>query len=150
MVKLFGLPRAIARSIMPHLRTAGYTQRGAFRLLKQEGYTYPEKEFRADWRVMSQTQQREKFFSEMPKHLSPLRATMVEKAKAEGSKYVYTYKVDLYDEKTGKTYPDQVYSIGQERVRSIQEAEDELVDRIQQYPDELQVTKSTLVGITRR
>lgn len=150
MAVLFGIARSVARSVMNSLLDAGYSQRGAFRLLKREGYTYPEKMFRSDWREKVQTRQRERFFRAIPKAVRPIRAVMVQKAEAIGYEYVYTFDANILDPKTGKLYEHQPYSIGSERILTIQEAEDELAERIARYPEELEYVAGICTNVKRR
>lgn len=150
MAKLFGIPRAIARSVMSSLWDAGYSQRGAFRLLKKEGFTYPEKSFRGDWREMTQVRQRERFFRAMPVTTRPLKATMVQKAEAKGHEYVYTFDTNILDPKTHRLYEHQAYSIGSERILTPEEASDELAERIGRYPEELEMVAGVLTNVKRR
>ena len=150
MPVLHGIARSVCRSVMGTLWDAGYTQRGAFNLLKREGFTYPEKGFRADWRELVQTRQRERFFTAMPKIARPLRATMVEKATPVGHEYVYNFRCNLYDPKTNILYEDQNYSIGTERILTVEEAEDLLVEQIERYPEELQYVAGLCTNVKRR
>jgi len=142
--------RAIGRTVLRALWASGYSANTALRWLVKEGYGYRRQDFLADWRELISGAVRERFFSEMPKYVRPTIAMMTTKASPVGDKYVYTYKMNLYDEKTGKLYEDQSYSIGEEKIISIQEAEDELIDYVEQYPEELKVVKSTLINVKRR
>lgn len=150
MVVLHGIARSVSRSVMTSLWKHKYTQRGAFNLLKELGHTYPEKTFRADWREMAQGKQRERFFRAMPRTARPIRATMVEKATPVGHEYVYTFDTNILDPKTEKLYEHQLYSIGSERVLTIQEAEDKLAEMIARYPEELEYVAGVCTNVKRK
>lgn len=127
----FGIARAAARSVCRTLWEAGYSSRSALKLLAKEGFGYPEKLFQKDWREVIQIRQREEFFSRMPKYVRPTRAMMIEKATPLGDKYTYTFKVNLYDPVSDTFLEKQPYSIGVDRVLSVEEAESLLQERLE-------------------
>lgn len=151
MPVLFGIERAVARSVIKILWDAGYSSTGAFRLLIKEGYSYPEKSFLKDWREIVSVAQRETFFSTMPKYVRPTRAMMIEKATPLGDKYTYTFQVNLYDPVTGERLEGQFYSVGEDKILSVREAEEDLAERLETVTEKgMKYESGVLTNVKRR
>ena len=151
VLEILSYARAIGRSVIKSLFDAGYSANAGLNLLIREGAGYRRQDFLADWRELVSTAQKETFFSAMPDYVRPTRAMMTPKAFPVGEKYTYTFRVNLYDPKTGTLFEDQNYSISTDRILAVGEAEEELQDRLSEEQYEgLEYTAGLLTSVKRR
>lgn len=151
VLEVLSYARAIGRSVIGSLFTAGYSANSALRLLMREGIGYRRIDFLADWRELVGVVQKVRFFTEMPDYVRPTRAMMTPKAFPIGEKYTYTFRVNLYDPATEEHLESQNYSISTERILTKGEAEDALVERLSEEQYEgLEYESGELTSVKRR
>lgn len=147
----FGIARAAGRSVIRSLFDAGYSANSALRLLVHEGVGYRREVFLSDWREQVSTRIREDFFSRIPKYVRPTRAMMIPKATPLGDKYTYTFEVDLYDPVTKETREGLFYSVGEDRILTVSEAETDLAERLETETEKgMKYVRGTLISVKRK
>lgn len=151
VLEVLSYARAIGRSVIGSLFTAGYSANAALRLLMHEGVGYRRTDFLADWRELVGVAQKVRFFQEMPDYVRPTRAMMTPVVRKTGEKYNYTFRVSLYDPATDTFLDPHDYTVATDRLLTKGEAEEELIARLDEVSEPgLQYEYGELTSATRR
>jgi len=126
--------RALGRSVIPKLFTAGYSATRGLEALKAMGYGYRKKRYLADWREITGAKKLERVYKFIPKKYALSYALMAPAEVAQRCLFKYIFNAFGVDLNTREPVASTV-SMGREERISPEQAETEMMEALEDEKD---------------